>query len=445
MNPDEMLNQNPAAQPTNDPTLAARLQELRDLVENDDDDDFDAVAMLDSVVAHLRQYLVCDEYQYNILALWILSTWCFQEFPTAAYLNIRSPEPQSGKTRCLELLYQLADQPSFLAGASPATVTGKLLEDRSAKECETKEGFIFHNPPYCHMLDDCHHTLSSSERQPLLAMLNSGTRAASRYVLGSTEYCLFSPKAFASNAPLPRSLASRCIPIVLRRKKPSEVAARFHPQAPLSPEVEELVHTLDSLNAAWLAESAAETPDDLPANLTARQQDCAEPLLHIADAIGGPWPARARAAIVAAFQLVEDSESIQLLADIRNSFLLHSDPEHLTTADLLASLVTCENRPWSSWNPTPIKSGRRLGVLLRGFGIRPINLKIERGKVLKGYKFADLQDAWERYRPASPEIQIYAESHQAVDEIAAGSATNNASATPSASSNSLLINDLQGR
>jgi hypothetical protein len=82
MNPDEMLNQNPAAQPTNDPTLAARLQELRDLVENDDDDDFDAVAMLDSVVAHLRHYLVCDEYQYNILALWILSPpGAFRSFP----------------------------------------------------------------------------------------------------------------------------------------------------------------------------------------------------------------------------------------------------------------------------------------------------------------------------------------------------------------------------
>ena len=54
--------------------------------------------MLDSMVSLLRQYLVCDDHQLTVLALWCVHTWCFPCFSTAAYLNVRCPGPQSGKT-----------------------------------------------------------------------------------------------------------------------------------------------------------------------------------------------------------------------------------------------------------------------------------------------------------------------------------------------------------
>src|SRR5262249_55843052 len=39
-----------------------------------------AVEMLDSLTNFLRQYIVCDQHQLNVLALWIVHTWCYQYF-----------------------------------------------------------------------------------------------------------------------------------------------------------------------------------------------------------------------------------------------------------------------------------------------------------------------------------------------------------------------------
>ena len=77
---------------------------------------------LAALVEFLRQYLVCDEHQFTVLALWIVHTWCFEVFSTAAYLNVRSPEPQSGKTLCLDLLELLCRSPWLAPGADSRTV-----------------------------------------------------------------------------------------------------------------------------------------------------------------------------------------------------------------------------------------------------------------------------------------------------------------------------------
>ena|SRR5215468_7942518 len=43
--------------------------------------------MLDSIVAFLRHYLICDDYQLNLLALWIVHTYCFQDIPNHRLLG----------------------------------------------------------------------------------------------------------------------------------------------------------------------------------------------------------------------------------------------------------------------------------------------------------------------------------------------------------------------
>jgi hypothetical protein len=72
--------------------------------------------VLDQVASFLRKYLVCDDHQLTILALWVASTRFNQTFSTAAYLDIRSPEPCSGKTTCLNLLDCLCYTRTFLTG-----------------------------------------------------------------------------------------------------------------------------------------------------------------------------------------------------------------------------------------------------------------------------------------------------------------------------------------
>lgn len=151
-------------------------------------------------------------------------------------------------------------------------------------------------------------------------------------------------------------------------------------------------------NSEALKKAAKNVPAGLPSNLTPHEQGCAEPLLHIADLIGGPWPERARAAVAAVLTETESTLSIQVLSDVRSWFYLKNNPEYLFTRDLLTSLITQENRPWGGWST---RSGRKLGALLHPFGVFSRNLwdgKVSR----KGYLLKDFQDSWERYLAPLP-------------------------------------------
>src|SRR5262249_21620411 len=252
--------------------------------------------MLDSIAKFLRQHLICDEHQLTILTLWIVHTWCFRNFPTAAYLHIRGVDSQSAKTLGLKLLAALCDSPWLAAGSHWRSIMDNLLiPARRIVPGKPLVGV----PPHTILLDDCHHTFASAERQPVLALLNSGSQADCSYVDGLHRFSVFGPKAFAGNAPLPKSLAARCIPIVLRRKKPSDQIPRFHPSAPTIAPLAQPPASWPAANSAALAKAANQVPQRLPAGLSAREQDCAEPLLHIANLIGGAWPDRLRGALVA--------------------------------------------------------------------------------------------------------------------------------------------------
>src|SRR5215468_8091052 len=102
----------PAAPPPSQPAAAPKLAP--------------APEMLDAVAALLREYLVCTDHQINILALWIVHTWCFDAFPSTPYLDIRSPEPQCGKTLCLQLLNALSSGAWLTSGPAPPILMKQL-------------------------------------------------------------------------------------------------------------------------------------------------------------------------------------------------------------------------------------------------------------------------------------------------------------------------------
>jgi hypothetical protein len=88
----------------------------------------------DAIESFIRAFLLCDDHQRTILTLWIANTWCFSRFHTIPYLDVRSPEPQCGKSVCLQLLELLACEPALVTAAAPSTLLGRLLEKRSLSE-----------------------------------------------------------------------------------------------------------------------------------------------------------------------------------------------------------------------------------------------------------------------------------------------------------------------
>jgi hypothetical protein len=391
-------------------------------------------AMLDSIAALIRDFLVCGDHQLTVLTLWVVHTWVYQTFPTTPYLHIHSPEPECGKITCLQLLKLLSCEPWIGRGPDPAALMQRLVahEEELLQYAAVIKSWdpdipahaspappLKTKPLHVMLLDDYHHTFSSSERQPLVSML-CGSTTDSRVLCRiserrTAELNFFSPKAFAGNGDLPPSLASRCIPIVLQRKRPSDSVRRISDgygdfaAAPLVRWLDEWSHE------AWnrLEEEVDDAPPCIP-NLTARQQDCAEPLLRLAAIVGGDWPEKATIALDSLFNNAPAGDPLQLLADIRFVFAVCENPPYLSTRHLLGILGSLENRPWAGWTTKDAKS---LARFLRRHHITSRILRLQqedpsdspessRRKVARGYRLCDFQDVWERYLPALPSSRL---------------------------------------
>lgn len=348
--------------------------------------------VLNDIASFIRRYLVCDDHQFTILSLWAACTQCHHHFGRAPYLDIRSAEPHSGKTLCLNLLCDLTATCTLYTGVPAAPLIHRLIQGHSLDIFDPNES----KDPCTVFLDDCQQSFGSSERQPIIALLNSGSDATGFFARGIEDFNLFGPKAFAGNSPLPRSLAARCIPIHLRRPRPSEKFAGYRIGDTGDARKNLLARLKEWLKqtAQALTNATKNAPHDLPLALSPGQRECAGPLVHIADVAGGAWPAKVRAALVAVFDLVEVSPELQLLSDVRAIFRNKNNPEYFATSDLLSELREMENRPWSAWGP---KSGRRLAGHLRKFEIGPRDLHYGCVTGFKGYRISAFQDAWDRY------------------------------------------------
>ena len=354
----------------------------------------DGQQMLSLVSVFIRQYLVCTEDQITILALWVLHTYCFLNAAVTPYLHISSHERESGKTLCIELLSLLSMGPWLTSGFTPAILLHKLRDEQ-----------------YCTvLLDDCDSLFMHSKSVVVLGLLNRGFGREGAYsVLASesegmtvSEADVFCPKAFAGIRPLPSSIQGFCIPMKLEPRDPGAPVKRFTMEEareagePLARSLYQWVVE----NDAGLEATASYREDQLPPELSPRQQDCAEPLLQLADIIGGEWPSRARRALVQLYAADDEEEASffeDLLLDIRDAFASKGDPAHLPTGYTLAYLHSLPGRPWKNWRPDdkPMDA-MDLARILSVKAIRSCNQRVALNQVVKGYRRKDFLRWWKK-------------------------------------------------
>ncbi len=152
----------------------------------------------------------------------------------------------------------------------------------------------------------------------------------------------------------------------------------------------------------------------MPEGVTDRPADVWEPLLAVADAAGGHWPERARAACVALIKAASEGDQaslgVKLLTDLRDRVFCGVD--RMPTAAILEVLLQLDDAPWSDMSEDGQSSkpltARALSKLLSQY-VRPDNTPIKpRGirvgaTTPKGYYAEDLTDAWARYCPPDPQ------------------------------------------
>ncbi|MFG2694837.1 DUF3631 domain-containing protein [Kitasatospora sp. NPDC048407] len=359
----------------------------------------DGAALLDAVEAHHRRFNVFpSEAAYVAVVLWDAHTHlldCFESTPRIAFL---SPEPGSGKTRALEIIETLTPRPILTTDVSPAALF------RSVCDPEARPTVLF---------DEIDTTFGpkAAGNEDLRGLINSGHRRSGVVLRcvgdGNTQtvqpFPVYAALAMGGLGDLPDTIMSRSVIIRMRRRAPNEKTEPFRERIHAAEG-----HALRKRLATWADTVRGSLNDvwpELPDGISDRPADVWEPLLAVADAAGGHWPARARAACV---QLVnaakandKGSVGIRLLTDLRDIF---AGAERLLSADLLSKLAELDDAPWADLDGKPITAralARMLGdyVTADNDPIKPRNIKTGPKSSAKGYYASDLADAWLRYCP----------------------------------------------
>jgi hypothetical protein len=302
--------------------------------------------------------------------------------PRLAFL---SAEPESGKTRALEITELLVPNPVQAVNVSPSYLFRKVGGEEGATILFDEIDTVF-GP-------------KAKDNEELRGLLNAGHRqgaVAGRCTVKGKETVTEEIPAYAAVALagigwLPDTILSRSIIVRMRRRHAGEKVQPYRRRIHASEG-----NAIRDIIAVWARGFELSEWPKLPPGVEDRSADVWEPLIAIADAIGGDWPKRAREAAVAlvtAAKEVEPSLGVRLLANIREVF----DADKLPTKVLLEKLCALPESLWRDLRGKPLDD-RGLANRLRQYDIKSRDVRTSTG-TLKGYHRADFQDAWARYLP----------------------------------------------
>jgi hypothetical protein len=345
--------------------------------------------VLDSLVTFVRRFVVMTDDQACAVALWVVHTHCFDAAEATPYLHVCSPMKRSGKSRLIEVCALLVRRPRMTSNVSSAALFRTISEEKPTL-----------------LLDEVDTVFGGQTKgwhEELRSILNAGYRPGSPVVrcvgegarVHTQPFEVFCPKLLAGIGNLPDTIADRSLPIRLQRRATDEPVERFRIRR-----AKRLAEPLREACEQWATEHLdhlAEAEPELPDVLDDRAQDAYEPLIAIADAAGGDWPARARTALTRLridSADHDDAAAARMLADIRTVFT-HVGEDRLFSKDLAHSLAQLEDAQWNPADARP-PDPRTIARLLAPFGVRPRTIRIG-DRTNSGYRREEFADSWRRY------------------------------------------------
>jgi hypothetical protein len=355
-----------------------------------------------------RKYLALEPGLPLVLALWTLATHLFECFDAFPYLAITSPTKRCGKTRLAEIIEVLSNNGQRIVGATPAaifrTIQAQVLEGGTVTLILDEAEVLGHRSDRSEALREI---LNAGYRQGQFVSRCERKGEQGFEVLKFNVYC---PKVIVLIGTLTDTLADRCIPIMMRRRKSDEKPERFifsvvRREAKrirgealrwmISKGVKAKVRKHHRQDLGFLQDREAELWSPLFSVCTVAAPDRLEQLKAISLAISGA-------------KLADEPNDmgVLLLRDIRAVFL-QSQQDRLATVEMLHGsldsvngLNQIEDSPWGRWSRGAPMDARQLARLLRPFGVSSRNLRMGDDRVVKGYERADFEDAWATYLPS---------------------------------------------
>ncbi|WP_411121271.1 DUF3631 domain-containing protein [Streptomyces sp. x-19] len=370
-------------------------------------DPIDGAALLDEVEQFHRRFNVFPtEHAYVAVALWDAHAHLMDALDGTARLAFLSPEPGSGKSRALEIVETLTPRAATTVNASANALFRLVSAEEGTPTLLFDEIDTVFGP-------------KAGGNEEVRGFLNSGYRRGAKSLRcigdGTDQKAAFLPSfcavAMAGLGSLPDTILTRSIIIRMRKKAPNETCEPYRRRIH-----EKQGHALRDRLAEWCAplhDQIAEAWPEMPEGVVDRPADVWEPLLAVADAAGGHWPERGRAACLALIKASsvgdEASLGVRLLTDLRDRVFCGVD--RMPTAAILEVLLQLDDSPWDdmSEDGQSVKplTARRLSKLLSQYTkpddtpIKPKGIRVG-STTPKGYYADDLRDAWNRYCPPDP-------------------------------------------
>jgi hypothetical protein len=346
--------------------------------------------LLDELLGVIKKYVVLpDEHSRIAIALWITATHALPAFECAPRLVATSPGKRCGKTRLLDIIGGTCHDHLATSNATVAAIFRSLDESHPPTLIIDEADTLFGSKK------------TADQNEDLRALLNAGHqrgRPALRCVgplQVPTKFNTFAMVAIAGIGAMPDTIVDRAVNINLRRRARDEKVSQFRSRrdGPI------LAKLRDQL-AQWAAEHIDELSKAEPEMpVEDRAADTWEPLIAVADAVGGRWPDAARKACKALVDGADDADegqslAVKLLVDIRQIFADIS-VAFLPSGELVAKLRQVEESPWGDFELNASKLAHRL----RAFDIKPG--RNTTGSV-RGYALESFVDAFERYTRQTP-------------------------------------------
>ena len=355
--------------------------------------------MLDAALAELARYVIAPLHRLATAVLWSAYVHLLPRadlgIDVAPRLGIRSKIRGSGKSTLLECVDNLTPNPVLAGSITPSSVFRIIDATRATL-----------------LIDEADNIVNKNSSPDLLAILNSGHRRRTAYVIRSVptedggwmpvKFNTFTGIAFAGLEILPETLQDRSLGLPLhkatREEKPEHLANGYSPV---------LIECRRKF-ARWAADLTELPAVTLPPELFNRTGDNWRGLFSIAEAAGGEWPERAKQAAMEEISEEDSNRSLQLLEAIWQIFA-EKKVVRMHTKALLQALLSIEEAPWKEANNGREIDGYWLREKLKGFLPRPANpeeaaaLRRSRqwregkGPPRKGYTEDHLREAWWRY------------------------------------------------
>ena len=342
-----------------------------------------------------------SSYMYDVIALWVMHTYVFKRYMNTPYLNIWSPDMNSGKSTVLEFLQNLTHEPRKTASITVAAATRLvalkkptlLLDEGDKQEKEVKfalqgifnAGFNYNGT----------RILTSGKNHDLLEL---------------NVYC---PKGFAGNGShsIGDTLISRSISIRMWPLTGDQSVEPIDNRA-----IEFVLKPLKGKLGEWFSveanvDSLPEYPE-MPYGMESRAKDAWTVLVAIAEAAGGTWPEATKNYALKIQTGISETKSIKrtLLEDIYEVFQSQNHVPVISTAFIASSLADMHEQPWAEYKGKPF-TAQNMAILLRDFGIKSMNADYGANRV-KCYQLKDLLPIWKSFVP-----HIYEKAVQAVQVV----------------------------